>query len=134
MYTEHYSVYVIHVHRLILDDTFNKVEEAPLFRLSKDAGLTHSPIIISFEWEYIQYDRNRSHNRVIYLKADLPLCSVNMLEPSMRGSLGTRGLLRAERMDAPLAVPRSFACCAPMVLGYGPELQLRRTIPDHRTR
>lgn len=49
-----------------------------------------------------------------------PLCSVNMLEPSMRGSLGTRGLLRAERMDAPLAVPRSLACCAPMAAAGDP--------------
>lgn len=44
---------------------------------------------------------------------DLPLCSVNMLEPRMRGSFGGRGL-RADRMDAPLPVPRSFACWAPM--------------------
>lgn len=53
-------------------------------------------------------------NRQLSLEVNSPLCSVNMLEPSMRGSFGTRGLLRAERMDAPLAVPRSFACCAPM--------------------
>lgn len=43
-----------------------------------------------------------------------PLCSVKMLEPSVRGSLGTRGLPRAARTDAPLGAPRSFACCAPI--------------------
>lgn len=53
---------------------------------------------------------------LFYDKDDSPLCSVNMLEPRMRGSLGGRGLLRAERMDAPMAVPRSFACCAPIVI------------------
>lgn len=43
-----------------------------------------------------------------------PLCSVNMFEPTVRGSFGTRGLLRAERMEAPLAAPRSLPCCAPI--------------------
>ncbi|CAG4941916.1 unnamed protein product [Colias eurytheme] len=51
----------------------------------------------------------------INLWSDSPLCSVNIFEPSMRGSFGTRGLFRVERIEAPLAVPRSFACWAPIL-------------------
>jgi hypothetical protein len=46
-----------------------------------------------------------------------PLCSVKMLEPCWRPSLGTRGLLLATRptVSPAVATIRSLVCCAPMV-------------------
>lgn len=76
-------------------------------------------------------------DRVIRV-SDSPLCSVNMFEPRTRGSFGTRGFVRTERIEAPLAPPRSFACWAPMLhhtqppaptnAGLGPREHRRRTL------
>lgn len=48
-----------------------------------------------------------------------------MLEPSVRGSLGTRGLPRAARTDALLGAPRSLACCAPIAARTAHDLGTR---------
>lgn len=44
-----------------------------------------------------------------------PLCSVKILEPMSRESLGLRGCLRVCRMAEPAGITRSLVCWAPMV-------------------